>query len=105
MPRRVVSPSFLSGCFIPLSLAEDMSSAEDVVSLKAEGRGGLGSEPALRAPAGSLKSSYKSSPTRNVERKKIASTSGGGDAGKGAPAGVEASPVGFYPFTPRDWVI
>ena len=43
MPRRVVSPSFLSGCFIPLSLAEDMSSAEDVVSLKAEGRGGLGS--------------------------------------------------------------
>ena len=53
MPRRVVSPSFLSGCFIPLNLAEDMSSAEDVVSLKAEGRGGLGSEPALRAPAGS----------------------------------------------------
>lgn len=57
------------------------------------------------APAGSLKSSYKSSPTRNVERKKIASTSGGGDAGKGAPAGVEASPVGFYPFTSWDWVI
>nr|XP_019811106.1 PREDICTED: MAP7 domain-containing protein 2 isoform X1 [Bos indicus] len=54
-----------------------------------------------RAPAGSLKSSYKSSPTRNVERKKIASTSGGGDAGKGAPAGVEASPVEKMKRGPR----
>ncbi|ELR54971.1 MAP7 domain-containing protein 2 [Bos mutus] len=53
------------------------------------------------APAGSLKSSYKSSPTRNVERKKIASTSGGGDAGKGAPAGVEASPVEKMKRGPR----
>ncbi|XP_008571359.1 PREDICTED: MAP7 domain-containing protein 2 isoform X2 [Galeopterus variegatus] len=43
-----------------------------------------------RAAAGSLKSSYKSSPTRNTERKKTASTSGVGDAGKGAPAGAEA---------------
>ncbi|XP_008571361.1 PREDICTED: MAP7 domain-containing protein 2 isoform X4 [Galeopterus variegatus] len=42
------------------------------------------------AAAGSLKSSYKSSPTRNTERKKTASTSGVGDAGKGAPAGAEA---------------
>ncbi|XP_070222747.1 MAP7 domain-containing protein 2 isoform X2 [Bos mutus] len=54
-----------------------------------------------RAPAGSLKSSYKSSPTRNVERKKIASTSGGGDAGKGAPAGVEASPTEKMKRGPR----
>ncbi|XP_027389821.1 MAP7 domain-containing protein 2 isoform X4 [Bos indicus x Bos taurus] len=53
------------------------------------------------APAGSLKSSYKSSPTRNVERKKIASTSGGGDAGKGAPAGVEASPTEKMKRGPR----
>ncbi|XP_068818735.1 MAP7 domain-containing protein 2 isoform X1 [Capricornis sumatraensis] len=54
-----------------------------------------------RAPAGSLKSSYKSSPTRNVERKKIASTSGGGDPGKGTPAGVEASPVEKMKRGPR----
>ncbi|XP_012507135.1 PREDICTED: MAP7 domain-containing protein 2 isoform X3 [Propithecus coquereli] len=45
------------------------------------------------APAGSLKSSYKSSPTRNTERKKATSTSGAGDAGKGTPAGAEASPT------------
>ncbi|KAL2768915.1 MAP7 domain-containing protein 2 isoform 3 [Daubentonia madagascariensis] len=45
------------------------------------------------APAGSLKSSYKSSPTRNTERKKATSTSGVGDAGKGTPAGAEASPT------------
>ncbi|XP_073758096.1 MAP7 domain-containing protein 2 isoform X10 [Callorhinus ursinus] len=45
-----------------------------------------------RAPAGPLKSSYKSSPTRSAERKKTPSTSGVGDSGKGAPAGVEASP-------------
>ncbi|XP_020770066.2 MAP7 domain-containing protein 2 isoform X11 [Odocoileus virginianus] len=54
-----------------------------------------------RAPAGSLKSSYKSSPTRNVERKKITSTSGGGDAGKVAPAGVEASPTEKMKRGPR----
>ncbi|XP_070318502.1 MAP7 domain-containing protein 2 isoform X14 [Odocoileus virginianus] len=53
------------------------------------------------APAGSLKSSYKSSPTRNVERKKITSTSGGGDAGKVAPAGVEASPTEKMKRGPR----
>ncbi|XP_060147921.1 MAP7 domain-containing protein 2 isoform X4 [Globicephala melas] len=46
-----------------------------------------------RAPAGPLKSSYKSSPTRNAEKKKMTSTSGVGDAGKGAPAGAEASPT------------
>ncbi|XP_067579522.1 MAP7 domain-containing protein 2 isoform X2 [Pseudorca crassidens] len=46
-----------------------------------------------RAPAGPLKSSYKSSPTRNAEKKKTTSTSGVGDAGKGAPAGAEASPT------------
>ncbi|XP_023442306.2 MAP7 domain-containing protein 2 isoform X15 [Dasypus novemcinctus] len=44
-----------------------------------------------RAPAGPLKSSYKSSPTRNAERKKATSTTGIGDAGKGVPAGAEAS--------------
>ncbi|XP_077921313.1 MAP7 domain-containing protein 2 isoform X8 [Halichoerus grypus] len=44
------------------------------------------------APAGPLKSSYKSSPTRSAERKKTPSTSGVGDSGKGAPAGAEASP-------------
>ncbi|XP_077002849.1 MAP7 domain-containing protein 2 isoform X2 [Tamandua tetradactyla] len=43
------------------------------------------------APAGPLKSSYKSSPTRNAERKKATSTSGVGYAGKGVPAGAEAS--------------
>ncbi|XP_037678221.1 MAP7 domain-containing protein 2 isoform X10 [Choloepus didactylus] len=43
------------------------------------------------APAGPLKSSYKSSPTQNAERKKATSTSGVGDVGKGAPAGAEAS--------------
>ncbi|KAM9181311.1 MAP7 domain-containing protein 2 isoform 1-T1 [Dugong dugon] len=42
------------------------------------------------APVGPLKSSYKSSPTRNAERRKITSTSGVGDSGKGAPAGAEA---------------
>ncbi|KAG8508830.1 MAP7 domain-containing protein 2 [Galemys pyrenaicus] len=45
------------------------------------------------APAGPLKSSYKSSPTRNLEKKKAPSSSGGGDAGKGAPAGAESSPT------------
>ncbi|XP_033615995.1 MAP7 domain-containing protein 2 isoform X2 [Fukomys damarensis] len=45
------------------------------------------------APAGPLKSSFKSSPTRTIERKKTALTSGVGDAGKGAPAGAEASPT------------
>ncbi|CAI9180231.1 unnamed protein product [Rangifer tarandus platyrhynchus] len=55
----------------------------------AAGPGGLSRACPRVAPAGSLKSSYKSSPTRNVERKKITSTSGGGDAGKGAPAGTE----------------
>nr|XP_023490257.1 MAP7 domain-containing protein 2 isoform X6 [Equus caballus] len=54
-----------------------------------------------RAPAGPLKSSYKSSPTRNTERKKTTSTSGAGDAGKGAPAGVEASPTEKMKRGPR----
>ncbi|XP_014422765.1 MAP7 domain-containing protein 2 isoform X9 [Camelus ferus] len=54
-----------------------------------------------RAPAGSLKSSYKSSPTRNAERKKTPSTSGVGDAGKGAPAGAEASPTEKMKRGPR----
>nr|XP_031529154.1 MAP7 domain-containing protein 2 isoform X6 [Vicugna pacos] len=53
------------------------------------------------APAGSLKSSYKSSPTRNAERKKTPSTSGVGDAGKGAPAGAEASPTEKMKRGPR----
>ncbi|XP_049729214.1 MAP7 domain-containing protein 2 isoform X5 [Elephas maximus indicus] len=43
-----------------------------------------------RAPVGPLKSSYKSSPTRNAERRKTTSTSGVGDSGKGATAGAEA---------------
>ncbi|KAJ8794619.1 hypothetical protein J1605_003090 [Eschrichtius robustus] len=50
------------------------------------------------APAGPLKSSYKSSPTRNAEKKKTTSTSGVGDAGKGAPAGAEASPEAPVPY-------
>ncbi|XP_064339406.1 MAP7 domain-containing protein 2 isoform X6 [Camelus dromedarius] len=54
-----------------------------------------------RAPAGSLKSSYKSSPTRNAERKKTPPTSGVGDAGKGAPAGAEASPTEKMKRGPR----
>ncbi|XP_073920565.1 MAP7 domain-containing protein 2 isoform X3 [Castor canadensis] len=43
------------------------------------------------APASPLKSSYKSSPTRTTEKKKITSTSasGVGDAGKGALTGAE----------------
>ncbi|XP_064339412.1 MAP7 domain-containing protein 2 isoform X12 [Camelus dromedarius] len=53
------------------------------------------------APAGSLKSSYKSSPTRNAERKKTPPTSGVGDAGKGAPAGAEASPTEKMKRGPR----
>ncbi|XP_023490260.2 MAP7 domain-containing protein 2 isoform X16 [Equus caballus] len=53
------------------------------------------------APAGPLKSSYKSSPTRNTERKKTTSTSGAGDAGKGAPAGAEASPTEKMKRGPR----
>ncbi|XP_038172422.1 MAP7 domain-containing protein 2 isoform X3 [Arvicola amphibius] len=44
-----------------------------------------------RAPAGPLKSSYKSSPTRTTERKKGTPSSGVGDAGKGAMAGAEPS--------------
>ncbi|XP_008270654.1 MAP7 domain-containing protein 2 isoform X5 [Oryctolagus cuniculus] len=45
-----------------------------------------------RAPAGPLKSSYKYSPTRTIEKKAVY-TSGVGDAEKGAPAGAEAFPV------------
>lgn len=56
------------------------------------------------APAGSLNLPTSPSPLRNVERKKIASTSGGGRCWKG-PCRVEGLSVGFYPFTPRDWVI
>ncbi|XP_069896859.1 MAP7 domain-containing protein 2 isoform X18 [Dipodomys merriami] len=44
-----------------------------------------------RAPASPLRSAYKSSPTRTMERKKAASASGTGEAGKDAPAGAEAS--------------
>ncbi|XP_032186985.1 MAP7 domain-containing protein 2 isoform X12 [Mustela erminea] len=54
-----------------------------------------------RAPAGALKSSYKSSPTRSAERKKTPSTSGAGDSGKGAPAGAEASPTEKMKRSPR----
>ncbi|XP_074179457.1 MAP7 domain-containing protein 2 isoform X12 [Rhinolophus sinicus] len=54
-----------------------------------------------RAPAGPLKSSYKSSPTRSTERKKTASTSSVGDAGKAAPAGAEASPTEKMKKGPR----
>ncbi|XP_045852123.1 MAP7 domain-containing protein 2 isoform X12 [Meles meles] len=54
-----------------------------------------------RAPAGALKSSYKSSPTRSAERKKTPSTSGVGDSGKGAPAGAEASPTEKMKRSPR----
>ncbi|XP_069896850.1 MAP7 domain-containing protein 2 isoform X10 [Dipodomys merriami] len=43
------------------------------------------------APASPLRSAYKSSPTRTMERKKAASASGTGEAGKDAPAGAEAS--------------
>nr|XP_030699599.1 MAP7 domain-containing protein 2 isoform X3 [Globicephala melas] len=53
----------------------------------------LSEQASHSAPAGPLKSSYKSSPTRNAEKKKMTSTSGVGDAGKGAPAGAEASPT------------
>ncbi|XP_040489545.1 MAP7 domain-containing protein 2 [Ursus maritimus] len=53
------------------------------------------------APAGPLKSSYKSSPTRSAERKKTPSTSGVGDSGKGAPAGAEASPTEKMKRGPR----
>ncbi|XP_019783206.1 MAP7 domain-containing protein 2 isoform X3 [Tursiops truncatus] len=53
----------------------------------------LSEQASHSAPAGPLKSSYKSSPTRNAEKKKTTSTSGVGDAGKGAPAGAEASPT------------
>ncbi|XP_019611005.1 MAP7 domain-containing protein 2 isoform X10 [Rhinolophus sinicus] len=53
------------------------------------------------APAGPLKSSYKSSPTRSTERKKTASTSSVGDAGKAAPAGAEASPTEKMKKGPR----
>ncbi|XP_059767135.1 MAP7 domain-containing protein 2 isoform X3 [Balaenoptera ricei] len=53
----------------------------------------LSEQASHSAPAGPLKSSYKSSPTRNAEKKKTTSTSGVGDAGKGASAGAEASPT------------
>ncbi|XP_058514550.1 MAP7 domain-containing protein 2 [Ochotona princeps] len=43
-----------------------------------------------RASSGLLKSSYKYSPTRTIEKKAVP-TSGIGDAEKGAPAGAEAS--------------
>ncbi|XP_042526450.1 MAP7 domain-containing protein 2 isoform X1 [Dipodomys spectabilis] len=43
------------------------------------------------APASPLRSAYKSSPTRTMERKKAASASGAGEAGKDAQAGAEAS--------------
>ncbi|XP_016054856.1 PREDICTED: MAP7 domain-containing protein 2 [Miniopterus natalensis] len=43
------------------------------------------------ATASPVQCSYKSSPTRTIEKKKTASTSSGGDAGKGAPASAEAS--------------
>ncbi|XP_073885130.1 MAP7 domain-containing protein 2 isoform X38 [Macaca fascicularis] len=48
-----------------------------------------------RAPLGPLNPSYKSSPTRNIEKKKATSTSisGAGDVGKEALAGGEASLV------------
>ncbi|XP_023564604.1 MAP7 domain-containing protein 2 isoform X12 [Octodon degus] len=45
------------------------------------------------APVGSLKSSFKSSPTRNIEKKKTTLTSGVGDAEKGTPIGAEALPT------------
>uniref|UniRef100_A0A5G2QDF0 MAP7 domain containing 2 n=1 Tax=Sus scrofa TaxID=9823 RepID=A0A5G2QDF0_PIG len=57
--------------------------------------------PRLAPAGGPLKSSYKSSPTRNAERKKTTSTSGVGDAGKGAPAGAEASPTEKMKRGPR----
>ncbi|XP_005274537.1 MAP7 domain-containing protein 2 isoform X9 [Homo sapiens] len=48
-----------------------------------------------RAPLGPLNPSYKSSPTRNIEKKKATSTStsGAGDVGKEALSGGEASLV------------
>ncbi|KAM5221706.1 MAP7 domain-containing protein 2 isoform 2-T2 [Ctenodactylus gundi] len=45
------------------------------------------------APAGPLKSSYMSSPTRAIEKKKAIPVPGVGETGKGHPAGVEASPM------------
>ncbi|XP_039708200.1 MAP7 domain-containing protein 2 isoform X2 [Pteropus medius] len=53
------------------------------------------------APAGLFKPSYKSSPTRNTERKKATSTSGVGDGGKEVPAGAEASPTEKMKRGPR----
>ncbi|XP_075394902.1 MAP7 domain-containing protein 2 isoform X2 [Tenrec ecaudatus] len=53
-----------------------------------------------RAPAGALKSSYKSSPTRNAERKKTP-TSGTGEPGKGAAVGAEAPLVEKAKKEPR----
>ncbi|XP_036082633.1 MAP7 domain-containing protein 2 isoform X3 [Rousettus aegyptiacus] len=61
----------------------------------------LSEQPSDSAPAGPLKSSYKSSPTRNTERKKTASTSGIGDGGKRSPAGAEASPTEKMKRGPR----
>ncbi|XP_006893856.1 PREDICTED: MAP7 domain-containing protein 2 [Elephantulus edwardii] len=42
-----------------------------------------------RAPVGPPKSSYKASPTRNIEIKKTTSTTGTGELGKGVLAGTE----------------
>nr|XP_058906782.1 MAP7 domain-containing protein 2 isoform X6 [Kogia breviceps] len=61
----------------------------------------LSEQASHSAPAGPLKSSYKSSPTRNAEKKRTTSTSGVGDAGKGAPAGAEASPTEKMKRGPR----
>ncbi|XP_036768736.2 MAP7 domain-containing protein 2 isoform X1 [Manis pentadactyla] len=61
----------------------------------------LSEQASNSAPAGPLKSSYKSSPTRNTERKKTTPTSGTGDAGKGAPVGAEASPTEKLKRGPR----
>ncbi|MXQ99040.1 hypothetical protein E5288_WYG014310 [Bos mutus] len=86
-----------------LSINEEVSDASGIFNVSSHHQGCHRVSHACPhvAPAGSLKSSYKSSPTRNVERKKIASTSGGGDAGKGAPAGVEASPTEKMKRGPR----
>ncbi|XP_060038900.1 MAP7 domain-containing protein 2 isoform X9 [Erinaceus europaeus] len=54
-----------------------------------------------RAPAGPLKSAYKSSPTRNLERKKTIIPAGIGDAGKGAPSGMESTQMEMAKKGPR----
>ncbi|XP_060038893.1 MAP7 domain-containing protein 2 isoform X2 [Erinaceus europaeus] len=53
------------------------------------------------APAGPLKSAYKSSPTRNLERKKTIIPAGIGDAGKGAPSGMESTQMEMAKKGPR----